>query len=115
MTEKGPALIPSLITALGDEETQAQVWKMLCTLDFRSITLSIPHVDFKCIFKCAFFFSLLKKDYLVLTMADCPTCGYPTLVGHLNSQATSLIPPGSQKTTDYGLGRYIHWGFMLDK
>lgn len=29
VTEKDPALIPWLITALGDEETQAQVWKML--------------------------------------------------------------------------------------
>ena len=29
VTEKGPALVPWLITALGDEETQAQVWKML--------------------------------------------------------------------------------------
>lgn len=90
MTEEGPALVPWLITALGDEETQAQVWKVPCTL-------SIPHVDFNCILKCAFFFCLLKKDYLVVTMADCPACGYPTLVGHLNSQATSLIPPGSQK------------------
>lgn len=97
MTEKGPARVPWLITALGDEETQAQVWKMPCTLGFRSIALSIPHVDFHCILKCALFFCLLKKDYLVVTMADCPACGYPTLVGHLNSQATSLIPPGSQK------------------
>lgn len=64
---------------------------------FRSITLSSLHADFKCILKRAFFFCLLKKDDLVVTMADCPTCGSPTLLDRLNSQATSLIPPGSQK------------------